>query len=117
MNPNLDRIQITPELVDRFAAYYELNPTWGSLHIVLDDGNIENGHVEFCVQDALAHGDIEGALLAEILLAMTKSQRGRIGKKAEKPHWDRYRQEQVINNRVKIGTPMKDGWYVTEQWR
>jgi hypothetical protein len=117
MNPNLDRIQITPELVDRFAAYYELNPTWGSLHIVLDDGNIENGHVEFCAQYAIENGDIEGALLATILSAMTKSQRSRIGKKAEKPYWDRKRQEDVINNRVKIGPPMKDGWYVTKQWR
>lgn len=79
----MDRPTITPEMVERFAAYYVLNPAWGSLHIVLDDWNIEHGHVEWCIGYAERSGDDEGAALARILLSLTKSQRGRVGRKAE----------------------------------
>ena len=81
MKPDLGRPQLTPELYERFAAYLDKNPTWGSLHIVLDDGNLETHHVEFCVEWARKKGDAEGAALAEILLAMTVAQRGRISRR------------------------------------
>lgn len=82
-----DRPTITPEMVERFARYLEANPTWGSLHIVLDDDNIEDGHVRFCQKWAEEHDDPEGAELAAILLTLTESQRGRLGRKAaESPH-------------------------------
>lgn len=89
-NPNRERIEITPEIIELFAHYYWDHPAWGSLHIVLDDDNVEDGHVEFCWGHALAAGDMEGWALAGILTAMTKSQRSRIGRRAEEwlnHHW------------------------------
>nr|WP_250808197.1 hypothetical protein [Neorhizobium tomejilense] len=69
-----------PQVVARFAAYYELpgNGAWGSLHIVLDDGNVSNGNVEFCIEAAADSGDEEGRQLAEILLAMSRTQRAKL---------------------------------------
>lgn len=61
-----------PEVVARFAAYYRQNPAWGSLHVVMDDGNWNS--VEWCRDYAQREGDAEGAALAEILLQMTKTQ-------------------------------------------
>ncbi len=64
-----------PQVVERFAAYYKKNPVWGSLHIVLDDGNYESNHVKFCVEYAKMTGDVEGESLANILLEMSSTQR------------------------------------------
>lgn len=66
------------EFVDRFNAYYKLNPTWGSLHIVLDDGNVRDDDVRFCRTYAIEHSDPEGSELANILLSMSKTQRRKI---------------------------------------
>ncbi len=82
----LERPRITPELVDRFAAYYHhTGGEWGSLHIVLADGNYQTEHVSFCLEWAENHQDHEGAVLAYTLLKMSKSQRGRVGRFAEMP--------------------------------
>jgi hypothetical protein len=69
-----------PEVIDRFAAYYRRpgNGAWGSLHVVLDDGNVEDQFVRFCINVALEEGDIEGAALGEILLTMSKTQRAKL---------------------------------------
>lgn len=64
-----------PDVIDRFKAYHLDNPCWGSLHIVLDDINIQNSHVEFCIDYANQNNDKEGEALARILLQMSKSQR------------------------------------------
>lgn len=68
-----------PEVVDRFRQYYDKNPTWGSLHIVLDDGNVHDDHVQFCVDYARIENDNEGLELALILLQMSKTQRIKLG--------------------------------------
>ncbi|WP_041358495.1 hypothetical protein [Nitrobacter hamburgensis] len=63
------------------------NPAWGSLHIVLDDGNVDDASVSFCQKLALNNGDVDGIGLADALAAMSRSQRlklpGRIGFVAE----------------------------------
>ena len=64
-----------PDVIDRFKEYWLDNPAWGSLHIVLDDFNIDDHHVEHCIQYAVEKGDTEGEALARILLQMSKSQR------------------------------------------
>ena len=65
-------------LIERFAAYNRIHGAWGSLHIVLDDGNVRDDHVTFCREYATKNGDTEGAELAEILLTMSKTQRLRL---------------------------------------
>ena len=51
----------------------------GSLHIVLDDQNVKDSHVQFCVEWARDHDDPLGALLAGLLLRMSKTQRTKLG--------------------------------------
>ena len=63
-----------PEVITRFQAYYAKHPAWGSLHIVLDDGNVRDDSVYFCIKWAIDHEDPEGEALARILLQMSKTQ-------------------------------------------
>lgn len=79
-----DRPPITPELVARFAAYYQVHPTWGSLHIALDDGNVRDTHIDFCAEWAERTGDDEGLELARLLRTMSRTQRARVGRLAER---------------------------------
>lgn len=83
MTPPTDRPVITPEMVERFAAYYRLEPVWGSLHIVLEDMNLKDDHVRFCIQWAETEGDEEGKALGEILLTLTRTQRYHLADRAE----------------------------------
>ena len=39
-----------PEVRARFQRYHKDNPSWGSLHIVLDDGNVSDGNVAAAVE-------------------------------------------------------------------
>lgn len=71
-----------PEVIDRFRAYQAIpgNGAWGSLHVVLDDDNVDDSTVAFCIEYAEKCGDTEGAELARILLTMSRTQRSRLGK-------------------------------------
>jgi hypothetical protein len=66
-----------PEVLADFKAYFQTpgNGAWGSLHIVLDDGNFRDGDVQFCIDRAIEKGDTEGERLARILLKMSATQR------------------------------------------
>lgn len=68
-----------PEVRDRFMAYFRQHPTWGSLHIVLDDLNTEDSHVQWCIDYATKRGDAEGAELGRLLLTMSETQRFKLG--------------------------------------
>ncbi len=72
-----------PSVIHLFADYYSKNASWGSLHIVMDDGNVTDDNVRFCKEWARKENDKEGERLSDILLLMSKSQRIRISKKAE----------------------------------
>lgn len=69
-----------PDVIERFEAYHRRpgNGAWGSLHVVLDDGNVDDSSVELCREMAIEDGDHEGAALASILLRMTKTQRRKL---------------------------------------
>lgn len=71
------------ELVERFARYVNKHTTWGSLHIVLDDGNESDSCVRYCIQWAEETNDTEGLELAKILLTLSESERSRLGDDAE----------------------------------
>jgi hypothetical protein len=70
----MSKIKI-PDVVERFQKYFDKNPTWGKLHIVLDDNNVEDRHIQFCIDSALDSNDLEAVELGLILLNMTKTQR------------------------------------------
>jgi hypothetical protein len=76
----MERLTI-PDVIDRFRAYHRKHPgSWGSLHIVLDENNVADHNVRFCIEWAEEHGDTEAVELGKILLQMSKTQRSRIGK-------------------------------------
>ena len=64
-----------PDVIDRFRAYHEREPMWGSLHIVLDDQNVSDSNVWFCFHWADEHDDSEGVELALLLIRMSRTQR------------------------------------------
>jgi hypothetical protein len=95
--------RITPELTKRFHAYYLAHPSnWGSLHIVLDDDNIETHSVEFCRGWAREHDDPEGEELATILLELSTSQRRRLGDLASMPRFTSLEVVQTASGPVHI---------------
>ena len=54
----------------------------GHLHIVLDDGNVEDGHVAFCLTKAQEDGCTTCITLAGLLMRMSKTQRSKLSEGA-----------------------------------
>jgi len=69
-----------PEVIERFRAYHSLHPVWGSLHVVMEDGNFADCHVRYAIGLARYDGDAEGACLGQILLRMSKTQRSKLSR-------------------------------------
>jgi hypothetical protein len=69
-----------PEVLPLVQAYYAKpgNFAGGSLHIVLDDGNVNDGSVQFCIDYAREKGDEDGIALGMLLLRMSKTQRSKL---------------------------------------
>lgn len=55
------------------------NGAGGSLHVVLDDGNVADSHVIFCIEWAKREGDKAGEIIGELLLLMSSTQRLKLG--------------------------------------
>jgi len=67
-----------PDVLDGFVDYLKQHAAWGSLHAVLEDGNVSDRIVRYCLNRAEATGDKEAAELARVLLRMSKTQRLKI---------------------------------------
>lgn len=71
-----------PEVAPLVRALYA-SPGGGvgcCLHIVLDDGNVDDKSVDFCLRTALMRGHPECERLALLLRRMSKTQRLKLGK-------------------------------------
>lgn len=68
------------DFIDLVKVYYSKtgNSCGGSLHIVLDDENIEDSHVSWCAGYACGKGDEEGHDIASLMELMTIEQRERV---------------------------------------
>jgi hypothetical protein len=77
-----EKPSITPELIARIQAYWNLpgNGVGGSLHVVLDDGNVEDVQVRGSRDSALGKGDAEGAAILDVLLTMSRTQRTKLSR-------------------------------------
>jgi len=64
-------------LITRFAKA-QGNEIGGSLHVVLDDYNVRDKDVQFCVEYAKENDDPLGVEVAETLLQMSRTQRLKI---------------------------------------
>lgn len=67
------------EVAEIAKAFYKLpgNEVGGNLHIVLDDSNILDGHIQYCINAAKQDRDFPAWVLGQILLKCSKSQRCR----------------------------------------
>ena len=79
-NPASLKKPTVPEVLPLVKAHYrkEGNGVGGSLHIVLDDGNVSDDNVRFCIQWAKELGDEDGVALAELLMRMSRTQRTKL---------------------------------------
>ncbi len=65
-------MDIFKPLVKEFIRYYYRdNPTGGNLHIVLDDGNLNEGYIFHCQERCEIEGDTFGYFLATLLRHFT----------------------------------------------
>jgi hypothetical protein len=71
-----------PEIEPFVRDLYRRSCVGCCLHIVLDDGNIEDGNVKFCVEYAREMGHAECEKLASMMLLMSKTQRKKLGARA-----------------------------------
>lgn len=72
---------LTPEVVRYFADYKARpgNGAWGALHIVLEDDNVDDASVLYCLTHTAK--TVEEKRLAKLLLCMSRSQRLRLDRK------------------------------------
>lgn len=61
------------------------NSCGGTLHIVLDDCNVDDEDVQFCVDVAHERGNWDGVVLAGMLLQMSPTQRRKLHRRFERP--------------------------------
>jgi len=68
------------EIIKLAKDYYskEGNECGGSLHIVLDDGNLEDDNIKFCINYAKENNDIDGIKIGELLLTLSMTQRNKM---------------------------------------
>ena len=73
---------LTQAQLNRFKDYYNkssnihsIRHTWKSLHLVLENKNVKDKDVQFCIDFAEQHNDKEGSELGRILFTQSKSQR------------------------------------------
>lgn len=80
MNADLSQNPNVPEIIPMILKYAALpgNSCGGSLHIVLDDGNVNDGSVSYCIKLARERSDIVGVELGKVLLRMSRTQRKKL---------------------------------------
>ena len=69
-----------PEIMPLIKEYYALpgNNVGGNLHIVLEDDNVRDCDIEFCLTKCNERLDVKGVRLCELLLRMSKTQRHKL---------------------------------------
>lgn len=45
--------KLEKETIDLIQKIYKKYPTGGALHVVIDDGNIEDRYIEWCLQNSI----------------------------------------------------------------
>jgi len=70
-----------PDVAPLVHAYRALpgNAAGGNFHLVLDNKNVDDSHVQFCLDQARSAGDTAGVELGEALLEMSRTQRLKLG--------------------------------------
>lgn len=62
--------------IEAIKRYYETHPGGGALHIVLDDGNLEDGNIWWCVANSIPEEkDYDALMIATALLCIDTDRR------------------------------------------
>jgi hypothetical protein len=71
-----------PDVLPLVRDFYRRdgNGCGGNLHIVLDDTNVDDSHVMFCIERTLENRDDCGFWLATLLYKMSKTQRTKLSR-------------------------------------
>jgi len=69
------RCEMLEFLSDLIALYYTRHATGGSLHIVLDDGNLDDDAIARCLKSTQETRDYEGEAIAKCLLELSLDER------------------------------------------
>lgn len=64
------------------------NGAGGSLHIVLDDGNLKDEDILFCREWAKKEKDEDGVVLADLILSLSKTQRRKLYYGPNRPQYE-----------------------------
>lgn len=67
-----------PEVLPLVQALYARHAAGCCLHIVLEDGNVDDASVEFCITEASARAHDECHELAVLLGTMSRTQRAKL---------------------------------------
>ena len=76
-NPNRPTV---PEAAEALRAYYQRPrcDMGGIVHIIVEDGNTEQSHANWCLAQAEDHGDTEDIRIALMLASMSRTQRTKL---------------------------------------
>jgi hypothetical protein len=74
-----ERVALWPRAIELVQSIYSRGCDKGCLHIVLDDDNIKDKSVEFCIGVAEQAGHADCLELARLLLKLSKTQRIKLG--------------------------------------
>ncbi len=70
-----------PDVMPLVWAYYVKHAAGGHCHIALDDGNLDDDSLKFCLRECEYAGDENGAAIMKLMLQMTRTQRRHIYEK------------------------------------
>lgn len=71
-----------PEVAPLIRAYYRKagNAVGGSLHLIFEDGNVHDNHIRRALEKARGRGDVDGMVIADKLLRMSRTQRAKLAR-------------------------------------
>lgn len=77
-----------PEVLPLAQRVYDRSVVGCCAHIVLDDDNVADHHVKFCLDQAISEGHDDCRRLCEALMACSRTQRLRLGDMVRRvPNW------------------------------
>ena len=69
---------VVPDVLPLVRAVYARHSTGCCLHILTDDCNVEQGHADFCLEQAIEKQHPDCLAAAKMLVVMSKTQRRKV---------------------------------------
>lgn len=78
------------EAIDLIVQIYKKYPSGGALHIVIGDGNTEDHHIYWCIENSIKELENDKELFERCAICLMKLGTERRRDKAISGAWDRY---------------------------